>query len=141
MRNFFLTLQELINHIRTEEANCLKDKMEDLSLNSSKANLVESSGTVAKVRFKGKQKKVLKENKKKNQFNKPKSLIQKSKGPYFVRGKLGHRIPVTTCSVAIEKTPHCRLRELLKYTIKLFWGAMTKDFEIGNFARADVIPL
>ena len=46
--------------MRTEEANHLKDKMEELSLNSSKANLVESSGTVVKDRFKGKQKKVSK---------------------------------------------------------------------------------
>ncbi|XP_019239111.1 PREDICTED: uncharacterized protein LOC109219134 [Nicotiana attenuata] len=60
-----LTLQELISHIRTEEANRLKDeeserlkdKMESLSLNSSKANLVESSSTFVKDRFKGKQKK------------------------------------------------------------------------------------
>ncbi|KAH0714887.1 hypothetical protein KY284_007792 [Solanum tuberosum] len=36
--------------MRTEEANRLKDKMETLSLNSSKANLVESSGTVVKGR-------------------------------------------------------------------------------------------
>ncbi|KAG5576040.1 hypothetical protein H5410_056174 [Solanum commersonii] len=36
--------------MRTEEANHLKDKMETLSLNSSKANLVESSGTVVKGR-------------------------------------------------------------------------------------------
>ncbi|KAK4733530.1 hypothetical protein R3W88_007791 [Solanum pinnatisectum] len=43
-----LTLQELISHMRIEEANPLKYKMEELSLNSSKANLVESSGTVVK---------------------------------------------------------------------------------------------
>ncbi|KAH0764835.1 hypothetical protein KY285_000706 [Solanum tuberosum] len=49
-----LTLQELISHMRTEEANRLKDKMEELSLNSSKANLVESSGTVVKDRLTGK---------------------------------------------------------------------------------------
>ncbi|KAK4737007.1 hypothetical protein R3W88_000704 [Solanum pinnatisectum] len=55
-KNF--TLQEFISHMRTEEANRLKDKMEELSLNSSKVNLVESSGTVVKDRFKGKQKKV-----------------------------------------------------------------------------------
>ncbi|XP_070001881.1 uncharacterized protein [Nicotiana sylvestris] len=60
-----LTLQELINHMRTEEANRLKDKesewlknkMKSLSLNSSKANLVKSSHTFVKDRFKGKQKK------------------------------------------------------------------------------------
>ena len=44
--------------MRTEKANHLKDKMEELSLNSSNANLVESSGTVVKDRLKGKHKKV-----------------------------------------------------------------------------------
>ncbi|KAH0658272.1 hypothetical protein KY289_027020 [Solanum tuberosum] len=79
--------------MRTEEANRLKDKMEELSLKSSKANLVEFSGTVVKDRFKGKQKKVSKKEhmKKKNQFNKPESQIQKFKGPCFVCGKVGHR--------------------------------------------------
>ena len=79
--------------MRTEEANHLIDKMEEISLNTSKANLVESSGTVVKNRFKGKQKKVSKKElmKKKNQFNKPRSQIQKFKGSCFVCGKLGHR--------------------------------------------------
>ena len=54
-----LTLQELINHMRTEEANRLKDKLESLSLNSSKANLVESSIPVNRDRFKGKNKSCL----------------------------------------------------------------------------------
>ncbi|KAM3375572.1 hypothetical protein P3S68_014286 [Capsicum galapagoense] len=53
-----LTLQEHISHMRTEEANRLKDKMKALSLNSSKANLVESSGTIAKDRYEVKQKNV-----------------------------------------------------------------------------------
>ncbi|KAH0633546.1 hypothetical protein KY284_036332 [Solanum tuberosum] len=57
-----LTLQELISHMRTEEANHLKNKMEQLSLNSSKANLVEYSGTVVKHRFKGKRRKSRKRN-------------------------------------------------------------------------------
>ncbi|KAH0652868.1 hypothetical protein KY289_030546 [Solanum tuberosum] len=63
--------------------------MEKLSLNSSKANLVESSGTVVKDRFKSEQKKVSKNEhmKKKNQFNKPESAIHKFKGPCFVCGK------------------------------------------------------
>ncbi|XP_075077010.1 uncharacterized protein LOC142163773 [Nicotiana tabacum] len=61
-----LTLQELINHMRTEKANRLKDeeferlKNKDeisLSLNSFKANLVEYFSTFVKDRFKGKQKK------------------------------------------------------------------------------------
>jgi len=49
-----LTLQELISHMRIEEANRLKDKLESLSLNSSKANLIESSVASNKDRFKGK---------------------------------------------------------------------------------------
>ncbi|XP_059306321.1 uncharacterized protein LOC132057733 [Lycium ferocissimum] len=72
-----LTLQELTSHMRTEEVNRLKDKMEALSLNSHKANLVETSSTVVKDKFKGKQKKVLKKGngKKKNHFNKLKNQI------------------------------------------------------------------
>ena len=79
--------------MRTEKVNHLKDKMEELSLNSSKANLVESSITVVKDRLKGKHKKVSKKElmKKKNQFNKPESQIQKFKGSCFVCGKVGHR--------------------------------------------------
>ena len=64
-----LTLQELISHMRTEEANRLKDKMEELYLNSSKANLVESSCTVVKDKLKGKQKKVSKKEHMKNKVN------------------------------------------------------------------------
>lgn len=60
-----LTLQELISHMRIEEANYLKDeeaewlkdKMKYLSLNSSTINLVEYSSTFLKDRFKEKQKK------------------------------------------------------------------------------------
>ena len=44
--------------MRAEKANHLKDKMEELSLSSSKANLVESSGTVVKDKLKVKHKKV-----------------------------------------------------------------------------------
>lgn len=58
-----LTLQELISHLRTAKANCLKDMIETFSLNSSKANLVKSSGTIVKDMFKGKHKKILKKNK------------------------------------------------------------------------------
>ena len=81
-----LTLRELISHMRTEEVNRLKDKMEELSLNSSKVNLVESSGTVVKDRLKGKQKKVSKKElmKKKNQFNKPESQTQKFEALVFL---------------------------------------------------------
>ncbi|PWA51807.1 hypothetical protein CTI12_AA414860 [Artemisia annua] len=40
-----LSLQELISHMRTEEANRLKDKQISNSFSSIKANLVESGGT------------------------------------------------------------------------------------------------
>ena len=52
-----LTLQELINHMRTAEANRLKDKMSSLLLNSFNSNLVESAVPMNKDRFKGKGKK------------------------------------------------------------------------------------
>ncbi|XP_070028788.1 uncharacterized protein [Nicotiana sylvestris] len=76
-----LTLQELISHMRIEEANRLKDeeserlkdKMKTLSLNSSKGNLVESSCTFVKDRFKGKKNKG--HVKKQNYFNKPEGYI------------------------------------------------------------------
>ncbi|XP_059310099.1 uncharacterized protein LOC132061272 [Lycium ferocissimum] len=45
-----LTADELISHMRTEEANRLKDEMEALSLNSPKINLAKISGTVVKDR-------------------------------------------------------------------------------------------
>ncbi|PHT60559.1 hypothetical protein CQW23_02922 [Capsicum baccatum] len=66
--------------------------MEALSLNSSKANLVESFGTIAKDRYEGKQKNFQNKEqvKKKNNFNKLESRIKKSKRPCFVYGKLGH---------------------------------------------------
>ncbi|XP_075096171.1 uncharacterized protein LOC142174282 [Nicotiana tabacum] len=88
-----LTIQELISHMRTEEANRLKDeeaewfkdKMKSLSLNSSKANLVESFSTFVKDKFKGKQKKGYL--KKQNYFNKSKGHIQKSKGPCDRQGQ------------------------------------------------------
>ena len=55
--------------MRTEDAYRLKDKMGELCLNCSKSDLVESSGTVVKDRFNGKQRKVSKKElmKKKNQ--------------------------------------------------------------------------
>ncbi|XP_075103456.1 uncharacterized protein LOC142178036 [Nicotiana tabacum] len=67
-----LTLQELISHMRTEEANRLKDE-----------------DTFVKDRFKEKQKKG--HVKKQNYFNKPKGHIQKSKGPCYVCSKIGHK--------------------------------------------------
>ncbi|XP_074283883.1 uncharacterized protein LOC141608426 [Silene latifolia] len=53
-----LSLQELVSHMRTEEANRLKDKTISVSVNASnasvKANLVESSGPSNVEKFKGK---------------------------------------------------------------------------------------
>nr|XP_033516998.1 uncharacterized protein LOC117281244 [Nicotiana tomentosiformis] len=84
---------EEANRLKDEESERLKDKMKSLSLNSSKANLVESSSTFVKGRFKGKQKKGQKKGrvKKQNYFNKPEDHIQKSKGPCYVCGKIGHK--------------------------------------------------
>ncbi|KAF3664620.1 hypothetical protein FXO38_03074 [Capsicum annuum] len=68
--------------------------MEALSLNSSKASLVESSSTSAKDRYEGKQKNFQnkKQVKKKNNFNKLESQIKKSKRPCFVCRKLSHKV-------------------------------------------------
>ena len=55
-----LTLQEPINHMRTEEANLFKDKLDSPSLNCSKGNLVESTVPTNRDKFKGE----LKENRK-----------------------------------------------------------------------------
>lgn len=52
-----MTLQELISHMRTEEANRLKDKQTSSSYFNVKAKLVESTGT-SKDRFKNKGKKI-----------------------------------------------------------------------------------
>ncbi|KAK9683745.1 hypothetical protein RND81_10G161700 [Saponaria officinalis] len=58
-----LSLQELVGHMRTEEANRLKDKPVSLPINTAKVNLIESSGpsyagmsNVAKFKGKGKTK-------------------------------------------------------------------------------------
>lgn len=77
-----LTLQELISHMRIKETNRLKDKMEVLSLNSSKANLMKSSSTIVINKFKGKQKK--KKRWRRNKF-------KKIKRRYFVCGKVDDR--------------------------------------------------
>lgn len=52
-----MSLEELIGHMRTEEANRLKDKLSNISLNASNANLIESSGTENDNKYKGKDKK------------------------------------------------------------------------------------
>ncbi|KAK9726253.1 hypothetical protein RND81_05G202200 [Saponaria officinalis] len=56
-----LSLQELVGHMRTEEANRLKDKPVSFPINTAKVNLIESSGlsyvglsNVAKFKGKGK---------------------------------------------------------------------------------------
>jgi len=49
-----LSLEELINHMRIEETNSLKQKLSSLSLNSSIANLVQSAVHTHVDRFKGK---------------------------------------------------------------------------------------
>jgi len=57
-----LTLWELINHMRTEEANRLKDNMDSVSLNSSKTNLVEFALPTSRDMHKDKGKKNQKPN-------------------------------------------------------------------------------
>ena len=64
-------LQELTSHMSIEEENRFKDKMEEISLNSSKANLVESSSTVVKDRFKANRKSL-----KKGTYEEEKSIPQ-----------------------------------------------------------------
>jgi len=86
-----LTLQELISPMRTEEANRLKDKLESLSLNASKANLVESSVPSNRDRFKGKNKKDQKPFKHQNRLKRTNSKIQKHKVVCYVCGKRGHQ--------------------------------------------------
>jgi len=55
-----LTLQKLISHTRTEEANRLKDNMSSISLNS--INSTKSAMPMNKSTFKGKGKKFEKQN-------------------------------------------------------------------------------
>ena len=84
-------MQELISYMRTEEANRLKDKMAFLSLNSSKANLVESPVPSNKDRFKGKNKKDKKQSKHQNQLKRINSKIQKQKVVCYVCRKPDHK--------------------------------------------------
>ena len=51
-KNKDFTLQKLISHIRTKEANRLKDKYQFNSQNLSNANLVEFVNTSIKNKFK-----------------------------------------------------------------------------------------
>ena len=77
--------------MRTEEANRPNDKLESLSLNSSKANLVEFYIPVNRDRFKGKNKRDQKPLKHQNHLKKTNARIQKQKVVCYVCGKLGHK--------------------------------------------------
>ncbi|KAL0317130.1 UNVERIFIED_CONTAM: hypothetical protein Sangu_2127300, partial [Sesamum angustifolium] len=84
-----LNLQELISHMRTEEANRLKDKEISNSSISFKANLVESSPS-RKDRFQPKGKKFQKGGQQKT-FKGNDGKIQKTKVTCYCCGKLGHK--------------------------------------------------
>ncbi|XP_074276851.1 uncharacterized protein LOC141600508 [Silene latifolia] len=100
-----LSLQELVGHMRTEEANRLKDKPVSQSVKSSNANvdanLVESGGPSYSEKFKGKGKAKFGRGKnqgraKKNgpgKHSKPVPKIETAKGPFvcYVCGKPGHK--------------------------------------------------
>ncbi|KAL0451763.1 UNVERIFIED_CONTAM: hypothetical protein Slati_1154400 [Sesamum latifolium] len=72
-----LTLQELIGHMRTEEANRLKDNETSLSSLSVQANLVESAGS--KDRFHQNKGKKFQKNNQYKLFKGPDGEIQKNK--------------------------------------------------------------
>ncbi|KAL0366997.1 UNVERIFIED_CONTAM: hypothetical protein Sradi_3589800 [Sesamum radiatum] len=80
-----LTLQELISHMRTEEANRLKDKETSLSSLSVKANLVES--TASKDRFHQNKGRKFQKNKQQKSFKAPDRKIQKNKPVCYCCGK------------------------------------------------------
>jgi len=65
--------------------------MVSLSLNSSKANLVESAVPANKDRFKGKNKKDQRQGRNQNQLKKANGKIQKLKVVCYVCGKPGHK--------------------------------------------------
>jgi len=77
--------------MRTKEANHLKDKMDSLSFNSSKVNLVESTVPTNKDRFKDEGQKNQKTSypKRKNKFS---IKIEKPKELCYVWGKPGHKV-------------------------------------------------
>ncbi|KAL0462670.1 UNVERIFIED_CONTAM: hypothetical protein Slati_0154600 [Sesamum latifolium] len=83
-----LTLQELISHMRTEEANREKDKLNYISTLSVKANLVECIGS--KDRFQNKGKKFQKGGHQKS-LKGADGKIQKPKQLCYYCGKLGHK--------------------------------------------------
>ncbi|KAL0301905.1 UNVERIFIED_CONTAM: hypothetical protein Sradi_6467300 [Sesamum radiatum] len=84
-----LALQELISHMRIEEANRLKDKKISNSSFSIKANLVEPSET-SEDRFQNKGKK-LKKNVQQKLHKGNDEKIQKNKCQCYCCGKTGHK--------------------------------------------------
>ncbi|KAK4406055.1 Retrovirus-related Pol polyprotein from transposon TNT 1-94 [Sesamum angolense] len=84
-----LTLQELISHMRTEEANRLKDKAISNSSFSIKANLVEPSES-SKDRFQRKGQK-FKKNVQQKSHKGNDGKIQKNKCQCYCCGKTGHK--------------------------------------------------
>ncbi|KAL0325120.1 UNVERIFIED_CONTAM: hypothetical protein Sradi_5081300 [Sesamum radiatum] len=84
-----LTLQELISHMRMEEANRLKDKEISNSSFSIKANLVEPSES-SKDRFQHKGKK-FKKNAQQKLHKENDGKIQKNKYQCYCCGKTGHK--------------------------------------------------
>ncbi|KAK4386389.1 hypothetical protein Sango_2509500 [Sesamum angolense] len=84
-----LTLQELISHMRTEEANRLKDKEISNSSFSIKANLVEPSDS-SKDRFQRKGQK-FKKNVQQKLHKGNDGKIQKNKCQCYCCGKTGHK--------------------------------------------------
>ena len=85
-----LSLQELISHMRTEEANRLKDKQNSNSTSSVKVNLVESGGT-SKNRNNGKEENVKDHQRKNFTPRQNDHKIQKPNGSFYVCGKGGHK--------------------------------------------------
>ncbi|KAL0296088.1 UNVERIFIED_CONTAM: hypothetical protein Sradi_6660900 [Sesamum radiatum] len=84
-----LTLQESISHMRTEEANRFKDNEISLSSLSTKANLVESSGS--KDRFHQNKGKNFQKNNQHKAFKGHDGKNQKNKQLCYCCGKPGHK--------------------------------------------------
>ncbi|KAK4382271.1 Retrovirus-related Pol polyprotein from transposon TNT 1-94 [Sesamum angolense] len=99
-----LNLQEFISHMRTEEANRLKDKEISNSCISFKANLVESSLS-RKDRLQPKGKKFQKGGQQKT-FKGTDGKIQKIKVTCYCCGKLGHKANQCFQRKDQQKTSH-----------------------------------
>ncbi|KAK9714978.1 hypothetical protein RND81_06G135000 [Saponaria officinalis] len=115
-----LSLHELVGHMRTEEANRLKDKPVSLPINTAKVNLIESSGpsyagSYNAAKFKGKDKTKGGPGQAKNQessakingprkHTKPVPKIKKSAGTLvcYVCGKSGHKAYQCTQKKTVE---------------------------------------